>query len=226
MGIADTYARLRREIPEHVTIVAAAKTRTREELLEFIRAGGTDIGENYVQEAERIRRMLGDESSKVRWHMIGRLQTNKINKCLELFDCVQTVDSIEMASAIDLRASRIVGRIVPVYIEVNIGGEKTKSGIIPEFEAIRALAEGISRLEHVSLEGMMTMGPPSDDPDAVRGNFRKTRELFDRIAALGLPRVTMKVLSMGMSDSYRIAIDEGSTMVRLGTVLFGKREQA
>ncbi len=224
MGIADTYARLRREIPEHVTIVAAAKTRTREEVLEFIRAGGTDIGENYVQEAERLRKDLGDDASKLRWHMIGHLQTNKINKCLELFDCVQTVDSLEMASAVDLRASRIPGRIVPVLIEVNIGDEKTKSGILPEFEAVRALAGGISRLEHVRLEGMMTMGPPSDDPEVVRGNFRKTKELFDRIAALGLPRVTMNTLSMGMSDSYRIAIDEGSTMVRLGTILFGGRE--
>jgi len=223
MGIAETYRKIREEVPENVMIVAAAKTRSAEEVMEFIEAGGTDIGENYVQEAERMYRGLGDAARKVRWHMIGHLQTNKINKSLELFDVLQTVDSIERAAAVNTRAARFEGRVVPVYLEINIGDESTKAGLLPEFNEVLKTAEGIAGMEHVRLEGLMTMGPVTGNPEDSRSFFRRTREIFDGIRERAIPGVAMNTLSMGMSDSYRVAIEEGSTMIRLGTVLFGAR---
>ena len=223
MGIAETYRKIRDEVPGNVTIVAAAKTRTPEEVMEFIDAGGTDIGENYLQEAERMYRDLGDAARKVKWHMIGHLQTNKINRSLELFDVLQTVDSVERAAAVNTRAARFEGRVVPVFLEINIGDESTKAGLLPEFDVVLKTAEGIADMEHVRLEGLMTMGPVTGDPEDSRLFFRRTREIFDDLRERSIPGVIMKTLSMGMSDSYRVAIEEGSTMVRLGTVLFGVR---
>lgn len=223
MGIAETYRKIREEIPENVTIVAAVKTRSPEEVMEFIEAGGTDIGENYVQEAERMRRDVGDAARKVRWHLIGHLQTNKINKGLELFDVLQTVDSLERAAAVNARAARCEGRVVPVYLEINIGDESTKAGLLPVFDEVLKTAEGIAGMEHVRLEGLMTMGPVTGNPEDSRSFFRRTREIYDGLRDRAIPGVTMSTLSMGMSDSYRVAIEEGSTMVRLGTVLFGAR---
>jgi hypothetical protein len=222
MSIADTYQRLRNEIPAHVTIVVSAKTRSAQEMLEVIEAGATDIGHNYVQEAEQARAALGFAADRVRWHLIGHLQTNKINKALQVFDVIQTVDSLELARAIDARAARL-DRVVPVYIEVNSAAETSKSGVAPEFDALAGLARSACALEHVHLEGLMTMGPLSADDDAVRAAFRKTRDLFDRLRGLGLPGACLHALSMGMTDSYRIAVEEGATMVRPGTIVFGPR---
>jgi hypothetical protein len=222
LSIADTYRRLRAETPGHVTIVVAAKTRSVQEMLAVIEAGATDIGHNYVQEAEQARAALGPAADRVRWHLIGHLQTNKINKALQVFDVIQTVDTLETARAIDVRAARL-GRVVPVYIEVNSAAEASKSGAAPDFTILSELALGICALEHVRLEGLMTMGPLSANDDAVRAAFRKTRDLFDRLRGLGLPGARLDTLSMGMSDSWRIAIEEGSTMVRPGTVVFGPR---
>lgn len=222
MSIAETYQRLRSEIPAHVTIVPAAKMRSAAEMLEVIEAGATDLGHNYVQEAELARQALGDAAQRVRWHLIGHLQTNKINKALQVFDVFQTVDSLETARAIDARASRL-GRVVPVYIEVNSASEASKSGVAPEFETLATLARGVGALEHVRLEGLMTMGPLSADEDAVRRAFRKTRQLFERLRELDLPGACLETLSMGMTDSYWIAIEEGATMVRPGTIVFGSR---
>jgi len=222
MSIADTYRRLRAEIPEHVTIVVAAKTRSVQEMREVIEAGVTDIGHNYVQEAEQARQALGSAAGRVRWHLIGHLQTNKINKALQVFDIIQTVDSLALARAIDARAARI-DRIVPVCVEVNSAVEETKSGVAPDFERLASLAQGVCALGHVRLEGLMTMGPLSADYDEVRAAFRKTRDLFDRLRGLGLPGASLHMLSMGMTDSWRIAVEEGSTMVRPGTIVFGSR---
>ncbi len=221
--VFSRYRELRAEIPSHVSIVGAVKTRTADEVRAFIEAGGRDIGHNYVQEAEKLRAGLGDDARRVRWHMIGHLQTNKINKCLDLFDMVQTVDTVEKAEAIDERAGRRGASVLPVLIEVNIGSESSKKGAMPDSGEIARIAERISALNNIKLEGLMTMGPAGGDEDALRLFFRKTREIFDGVAALNLPGVSMRTLSMGMSDSYRIAIEEGSTMVRLGTVLFGGR---
>lgn len=223
MKIAETYRKIREEVPENVTIVAAVKTRSPEEVMEFIEAGGTDIGENYVQEAEQMYRKLGDRAGAVRWHMIGHIQTNKINKSLELFDVLQTVDSVQKAAAVDVRVARCEGRVVPVYLEINIGDESTKAGLLPEFDEVLKAAEGIAVMEHVRLEGLMTMGPVTGDPEDSRLFFRRTREIFDGLRECSIPGVAMDTLSMGMSDSYRVAIEEGSTMIRLGTVLFGAR---
>jgi PLP dependent protein len=222
MSIADIYQHLRSEIPEHVTIVVAAKTRSVQEMLEVIEAGATDIGHNYVQEAELARAALGPAADRVRWHLIGHLQTNKINKALQVFDVFQTVDSLETAHAIDVRATRL-DRALPVYIEVNSAVEESKSGVVPDLETLASLARGVCTLAHVRLEGLMTMGPLTADDGGVRAAFRNTRHLFDSLRALDLPGACLETLSMGMTDSYRIAIEEGATMVRPGTIVFGPR---
>ncbi len=222
MSIADIYQRLRSEIPAHVTIVPAVKTRSVQEMLEVIEAGATDLGHNYVQEAEQARQALGSAAQKVRWHLIGHLQTNKINKALQVFDVFQTVDSLEKARAIDVRAARL-DRVVPVYIEINSAAEASKSGVAPEFEKLADLARGMCAFSHVRLEGLMTMGPLGADKDSLRIAFRKTRHLFDQLRELAIPGACIETLSMGMTDSYQIAIEEGATMVRPGTIVFGSR---
>ncbi|MBN1128587.1 MAG: YggS family pyridoxal phosphate-dependent enzyme [Chitinispirillaceae bacterium] len=215
MDITERYRQIRKEIPGHVAVVIAAKTRSAEDVRHAIEAGATDIGENYVQEAERIRQELGPAAGSVRWHLIGHLQKNKVNKALPLFDVFQTVDSVPLAESINKRADGIV----PVYIEINSGREPQKSGALPE--DAEQLIRSIALFDKIKVEGLMTMGPRFGDPEDARPYFRITKELFDHISALKVPRVEMKVLSMGMSNSYRIAIEEGSTMVRLGTTLFG-----
>ncbi|MCK4665416.1 YggS family pyridoxal phosphate-dependent enzyme [Candidatus Dependentiae bacterium] len=222
MSIRDNYLIIRNEIPDDVTIVAAAKTRTVEEVKEIIQAGATDIGENYLQEAEQMCEALGEITKQVRWHMIGNLQKNKINKALPLFNIIQTVDSLKHAEDINLRAERI-NKIISVLIEVNIGSEITKSGVAPDFEVIENLAQGISNLKFLKLEGLMTMGPISGDPEEVRPYFRKIKQIFVKIGDLNINNIEMKTLSMGMSNSYKVAIQEGSNMIRLGTILFGRR---
>ena len=222
MSIKENYLRIRDEIPGHVTIVLAAKTRTQEEMLEVIDAGATDIGENYVQEAEQLQRELGEDAKRMRWHMIGHLQKNKINKALGIFDVIQTVDSLQKAVDIDTRAARDE-RIVPVYIEINIGSELTKAGLEPDYPVIENLVEKIIGLDNIRLEGLMTMGPRFGDPEDSRPYFRKTKEIFNRINERGFKDLDMKTLSMGMSNSYKVAIEEGSTMIRLGSVIFGER---
>ena len=224
MSIAENYRKIRKEIPDNVTIVLACKTRTPEEIVEVIEAGATDIGENYIQEAERMYNCLGEKARKVRWHMIGALQKNKINKALQIFDVIQTVDSLKTAIAIDARVEKAEKRIISVYVEINIGSEITKDGLKPDYEIIQSLVREISRLEHLSLEGLMTMGPGLGNPEDSRPYFRRTKDIFERIKALNLPNVNMKTLSMGMTNSYKVAIEEGSNMVRLGTIVFGKRK--
>jgi len=227
MSISANYAKIREEIPKNVTIVLSVKTRTVEQIEESIDAGVTDIGQNYVQEAGQMYSALQAKAAKVRWHMIGHLQTNKINKALRIFDVIQTVDSLEKAEAIDKRVERAKKRIVPVYIEINIGSEFSKAGIKPAEnepfdEYMEKLATDISSLSHLKLAGLMTMGPRFGDPEDVRPYFRRTRRIFERIKALNLPNVDMKYLSMGMTNSYTVAIEEGSNMVRIGTAIFGK----
>jgi len=224
MRITENYQIIRKEIPENVSIVIAFKARTKDEILEAINAGATDIGENYVQEAQQIYSQLGENAKKVKWHMIGSLQKNKINKALSIFDVIQTVDSIEMAHAIDKRVESAGKSLVPVYIEINIGTETTKAGVKPEYNLIADLAKGISKLDNIYLEGLMTIGPRVGDPERIRPYFKKTKNIFDRIKSLNIPDVNMKTLSMGMSNSYKIAIEEGSNMVRLGTIIFGMRK--
>jgi len=229
MSISTKYVKIRQEIPKDVTIVLSVKTRTAEQIGEAIDAGATDIGHNYVQEAGQMYSALQKKTAKVRWHMIGHLQTNKINKALRIFDVIQTVDSLEKAAAIDKRVERAGKEIVPVYVEINIGSEFSKAGIKPADnepfeEYMEKLSGDISALGHLRLAGLMTMGPRFGNPEDVRPYFKRTKRIFERIKDLDLPNVDMKYLSMGMTNSYRIAIEEGSNMVRIGTAIFGERK--
>jgi pyridoxal phosphate enzyme (YggS family) len=229
MDISANYERIRRQIPDYVTIVVSCKTRTAEEIAKVIDAGATDIGQNYVQQAEEIYDSLEKMAQEIKWHMIGHLQKNKINKALRVFDTIQTVDSLEKAVDIDKRVEGAGKEIVPVYIEINIGSEFSKAGIKPVEhepfdEYMEKLTEDISALNHLKLNGLMTMGPRFGNPEDSRPYFVRTRNIFERIRKLNLPNVDMKYLSMGMTNSYRVAIQEGSNMVRIGTAVFGKRK--
>lgn len=230
MSITENYQKIRSEVPSHVRIVAAAKTRTVEEVRELIEAGVTDIGENYVQEAEDIVNTLSPEiTKKVNWHLIGHLQKNKINKALPIFDLIQSVDSLKLAREINKRVEKAGKDFVPILLEINIGSEFTKYGIKPaehdDFEAyIEELVKEISNLSHIHLEGLMTMGPLTGDPEKVRPYFRRVKNIFDNLVKSGSGKAKMKFLSMGMTNSYKVAIEEGSNMIRIGTAIFGPRE--
>lgn len=221
MGIKENYLQIRKEIPEYVKIVLAAKMRTKEEVEEVIDAGGEIIGENYVQEAERMYESLGEEAKKVKWHMIGSLQKNKISKALRVFDCIQTIDSPELAEAVNKRAQNL-NRVISVFIEVNIGSEITKAGVEPNYEIVKKLAEYMSGLRYLRLEGLMTMGPRVGNPEDSRVYFRETKDIFEKLQK-EISNGDLRYLSMGMSNSYKVAIEEGANVVRLGTVIFGKR---
>lgn len=223
MSIAQNYRAIRDEIPPSITIVLAGKTRSSREIEEVIDAGATDIGENYVQEAKAVYEALGEKAKGIRWHMLGTLQKNKINKALGIFDVIETVESVEKAVEIDKRARKL-GKKQSVYIEINIGSEVTKSGFEPRYEVVENAVREMAKLESISVEGLMTMGPRVGDPEDNRPHFRKAREIFERIRDLQLPNVNMETLSMGMSNSYRVAIEEGANMVRLGTAVFGERD--
>ena len=225
MNIVENYKKISEEIPGDITIVLAAKTRTAEEVAEAIDAGATDIGENYVQETKKMYQQLGEKAKKVKWHLIGPLQKNKINIALPIFDVIQTVGDYSIAENINKRVEKAGKKIAPIYIEVNIGSEITKYGVKPEYKSILDLVKKISdNLEHLKIEGLMTMGPRFGNPEESRKYFRKTKDIFERIKALNLSNVDMKTLSMGMSNSYEVAIEEGSNMVRIGSAVFGERE--
>jgi PLP dependent protein len=212
--------RILRTIPAGVTVVAAAKGRTAAEVAAVIDAAITHVGHNYVQEARQmITPALRDRAS---WHMIGHLQRNKVGWAVRLFDIIQTVDSVELARAIDRRCAAL-DIVMPVLIEVNSGRESRKTGVLPE--DLDALAVAIAGLEHIAVEGLMTMGPRFGDPEDARPYFRATRRAFERLSLSAIPGVTMRILSMGMSNSYRQAIEEGATMVRIGTKIFGARPE-
>jgi len=226
MGISTNYIRLRKRIPDHVAIVLAAKTRSVDEVSQVIDAGATDIGENYVQEGAQMRARLGTKTDSVKWHMIGHLQTNKINKAIDAFDFVQTVDSFKKADAINKRVKRTGLDPLPVFIQINIGSEDAKAGIKPSehepFELhMEQLVLEMAKLTHIRVQGLMTMGPRFGDPEKNRPYFRRTRELFEKLSAISQPNVRMTYLSMGMSNSYKVAIEEGSNMVRIGSAVFG-----
>jgi len=229
MGISANYSSIRYGVPDYVTIVVSCKTRTVEEIEKVINAGATDIGENYVQEAGQIYSTLRKKAAKLRWHMIGHLQTNKINKALRIFDIIQTVDSLGKAAAIDKRAEKARKQIMPVFVEINIGSEDSKAGIKPEEhepfeEYIEKLITDISGFEHLRIEGLMTMGPRFGNPEDSRPYFARMRRIFEKIKVLDLANIDMKYLSMGMTNSYKVAIEEGSNMVRIGTAIFGERK--
>ena len=218
MKVRQNVNQILSELPEGVKLVAAAKARQPEEILEAAEAGIKIVGENYVQEAERAYEVV---ENRVEWHFIGHLQKNKVKKAVRIFDMIETVDTVELAKEIDNRCAQI-GKIMPVLIEVNSGREKQKSGILPE--RAEQLAREISAYQNIKVLGLMTMGPRFGNPEDSRPYFVETRKIFEKIKQLNLPDVEMKYLSMGMTNSYHIAIEEGANMVRLGSRIFGERD--
>lgn len=220
MNVRQNVTQVLSELPQGVELVAAAKTREPWEILEAIEAGVSIVGENYLQEAERAYQVIGD---RARWHFIGHLQKNKVKKAVRLFSMIETVDSLEIAGEIDKRCAQI-GKTMPVLIEINSGREGQKWGVFPEKAA--ELTTEISKLPNLEVMGLMTMGPFLGNPENLRPYFRETKALFREIGGLNLPRVSMKYLSMGMTDSYKVAIEEGANLVRIGTRIFGERSDA
>jgi pyridoxal phosphate enzyme (YggS family) len=217
LTIRQNIAQILKELPEGVQLEAAAKTREPREILEAATAGIKIIGENYVQEAERAYQEIG---KKVEWHFIGHLQKNKVKRAVALFDMIETVDSKEIAGEIDKKC-RETNKTMPVLIEINSGREAEKAGVWPE--KAEELIKGITALENIRVEGLMTMGPATSNPEESRRYFRETKKLSERIKELNLPNVEMKYVSMGMTDSYQVAIEEGANIVRIGSKIFGKR---
>ena len=215
--IEENIKKILQELPPGVELMAAAKARTPEEIMRAAQAGVEIVGENYVQEALAAFNVVGH---RVKWHFIGHLQRNKVKKAVEIFDMIETVDSPELSKEIDKRCSQRK-RIMPVLVEINSGREKQKFGIFPK-DAEDFIKE-ISGLKNIKIEGFMTMGPMFGDPEDARPYFVETKKLFDRIKTLNLPGLEMKYLSMGMTNSYRVAIEEGANIVRIGTKIFGPR---
>ncbi len=219
-AIAENVRSVLAELPPGVELVAAAKTRTPEEILEAVEAGIRIVGQNYVQEARSAFAAFAAVGRKAQWHFIGHLQTNKVKKAVEVFDLIETVDSIDLAREIDRRAAE-AGKVLPVFVEINSGEEDQKFGVRPA--GAEALVRAIAGLPNVRVRGLMTMGPFEGDPEDSRPYFRVTRELFEALEAAAVPGVEMRWLSMGMTNSYRVAIEEGANMVRIGTRIFGPR---
>jgi len=201
--------------PGEVKLVAVSKTVDIARIREAIEAGASILGENYVQEAQTKIEEIG---KPVSWHFIGHLQTNKAKIAVRLFDAIHCVDGLALTEDLNRRAQQ-VNRKIPVMIEVNLSGEATKFGA--EEEKVTALAQGILKLDHLSLEGLMTMPPYFDDPEMSRPYFVQLRALKEKLAKEGIP---LKDLSMGMSNDFEVAIEEGATYVRVGTAIFGARK--
>ena len=202
--------------PGEVKLVAVSKTVDAGRIREAIEAGVSILGENYVQEAQKKIEEIG---KPVSWHFIGHLQSNKAKVAVRLFDAVHCVDSLPLAEDLNRRAQQ-ADRKMPVMIEVNLSGETTKFGT--EEEKVMTLARAILKLDHLSLDGLMTMPPYFDDPGMSRPYFVQLRALKERLVAGGIP---LKDLSMGMSNDFEVAIEEGATYVRVGTAIFGERKR-
>lgn len=223
--IEDNLHALRREIDElsqeygrEVTLVAVTKSGSDEELVELVRSGAADIGENRPGELRRRGDLLKSAGLTPTLHEIGNLQRNKVKLIIESVGLIHSLDNMALAAEIDKQAAR-VGRRVPVLIEINSAREEQKDGVLPEDAEDFFLK--VRDLPNISVAGLMTMGPVCDEPEEIRPYFRLTRELFDRLnRTYGFEG---GILSMGMSDSYRIAIEEGSTLVRVGRKLFNRR---
>lgn len=224
--IAERVKTILTSLPSHVLMVAAAKTRTPEEVQAALEAGVAAVGHNYVQEAETMRRALTEWASQItrpaRWHLIGHLQRNKAKRAVAIFDMIETIDSMRIAAAVD-RHCAVITKTMSVLIEINSGRESSKTGVLPD--EVEALARQIAGLPNVRIQGLMTMGPRFGEPEDARPYFRLTKGLFDGMASANLPNVEMRYLSMGMSNSYQVAIEEGANVVRIGARLFGERKE-
>ena len=216
--IKESVSEIMNSLPSNVLLVAASKTRTADEVKVAIDAGVKVIGYNYVQEAERIFPHVG---KSVQWHLIGHLQRNKVKKAIHIFDMIETIDSLRLAESVD-KHCETEGKIMPVLIEINSGKESNKTGVLPE--NVEELVHKVSELSNLRLQGLMTMGPRFGNPEDARPYFKETKAAFDRLKKTEIAHVEMRYLSMGMSNSYQIAIEEGANIVRIGTKLFGGRD--
>lgn len=236
MDLKTNIARVRERIaraawradrnPNEITLVAVTKMVPAHRIREAWQLGVTDFGENRVQEARgKIPTVIpeGDvtlDRPAPRWHMIGHLQRNKVKYVIPLFDIIHSVDSVRLAREIDRRAGR-AEKVVPVLLEVNVAGEATKYGFAPEEMA--AAVEEIRALPHVEIRGLMTVAPIAEDPEEVRPHFHRLRKLREELS-VRFPGIDWHHLSMGMTDDFEVAIEEGATMVRIGRAIFGERE--
>jgi pyridoxal phosphate enzyme (YggS family) len=231
MSIAENIARVRERIaaaarraarnPEEITLMGVSKTFPIERIREAHAAGLRVFGENRVQEfaakADALRDLRDAE-----WHLIGHLQTNKAAKATELFDAVDSVDSVRMAEKLNAFAES-AAKTLSVLIEINVGGEQAKSGVAIDSGELEQILRGAPRWGNLRIHGLMTVPPYTEDPEGSRPYFHQLREIRESIAARDLPQVSMVVLSMGMSHDFEVAIEEGATCVRVGTAIFGER---
>ena len=214
--------------PGEITLVAVTKTVPLPSVLIAYELGLRDFGENRVQEAAAKIASTRQQATDIRWHMVGHLQTNKAKAAVELFDCIQSVDSLHLAEALDRRA-QAAGRRLPVLLEVNVSGEASKSGFAAagagpavRREALLPAVERLLALPHLDVQGLMTIAPLTSDQEQARPYFRALRQLRDELQRR-FPQTNWRHLSMGMTDDFEVAIEEGATMVRLGRAIFGER---
>jgi pyridoxal phosphate enzyme (YggS family) len=232
MSVAENIARVRDRIasaarragrnPDEITLMAVSKTFHPPLIREAYNSGIRQFGESRVQEFAAKAEALGDLSG-VAWHLIGHLQTNKASTAVKLFNSVDSVDSRRLEEKLNSEAEKL-GKKIPVLIEVNIGQDPAKQGLIPDSVEMEEVLRSAQSLEYLKFEGLMTVPPFSQDPEKARPYFRKLRELSERITAKNIPSLSMRVLSMGMSHDFELAIEEGSTCVRVGSAIFGVRE--
>jgi pyridoxal phosphate enzyme (YggS family) len=215
----ETAARSRNRSPKDITLVAITKTHPIETLRAAIEAGVSDLGENRVQEAEEKILEVGRQAA--RWHMVGHLQANKARRAVGLFDVIHSLDSIALAQRLDGLCAEQNRSELSVLIQIDLGGEQTKTGIEPR--ELPALLDTLSACRHLRLIGLMTLPPYFENPDCARPYFKTLRELRDELQNLGHFAERTGELSMGMSHDFEIAIEEGATMVRVGTAIFGER---
>ena len=231
MSIAENLSRSRDQIasaahraarnPHGIELMAVTKTVSADRIREAYQAGIRMFGENRVQEFESKSSALTG-LAEARWNMIGHLQTNKAAKAAELFSAVESVDSLRLAQKLNSAAQQL-GKRLSILLEINIGGESAKSGIAPDSHELSELLKEIPNLTSLNLNGLMTVPPFHDDPEQSRPFFRRMRELATAIRNRKLLNISMDILSMGMSHDFEIAVEEGSTRVRLGTAIFGER---
>ena len=206
-------------LPSEVTLVAISKTHPASAVKKLLELGTADVGENRVQEAEEKVTEIG--GGKARWHLVGHLQANKARRAVNIFDVIHSVDSVDLAQRLDRICIEEGRETLPVLIQVDLGHEETKSGI--DESELTHMVESFGPLKRLSLVGLMTLPPFFDDPEQSRPFFRRLRELRDQLAELGAFGDRAGELSMGMTHDFEVAIEEGATMVRIGTAIFGER---
>jgi PLP dependent protein len=234
MSIAENIAWVRERIAAaarradrndaEITLMGVSKTFPAERIREAYTAGLRVFGENRVQEFVDKAAALRDIRD-AEWHMIGHLQTNKGAKAAELFDSVESLDSVRLADRLNASADG-AGKTLSVLIEINVGGEQAKNGVAPDSDELEQLLQGAPRWRNLEIRGLMTVPPYTEDPEGSRAYFRQLREMRDSIAQRALPHIGTAVLSMGMSHDFEVAIEEGATCVRIGTAIFGDRAGA